>query len=349
MEIIKDKNSYIFINGSMEHISKIRYEDFIRDTESGAVSIIEGISDCVEISTTFSKYFYKKTDSTLIKKYLDFEEFQFEVSSIKTIQENDYLFVLKNKFSDVFNMSVIDVSKYLYQGSYNISVIDKNLCSDIGVSQSFLNKSLLYGVPDHEYENKKLDEYVYKNGYSDLKEFKSKLLTDNVRPFKKKQKVTKSFIYFIVLFLKNKYNFSENNIVTFDIDQTLINFLDEFNINYSISDLIYINSSFIYSILKDEFNNLSFIYYLEDKLKNYFIKLLQEESFIVASEKTLENIKFFLFSKNIPSSIDEFGDSSIKSLSFLDSSQYVELESGFLFPVISIKNNTDTLIKITLS
>ena len=88
---------------------------------------------------------------------------------------------------------------------------------------------------------------------------------------------------------------------------------------------------------------------MEDKLKNYFIKLLQEESFIVASEKTLENLKFFLFSKNIPSNIDEFGDSSIKSLFFLDSSQYVELESGFLFPIISIKNNTDTLIKIKLS
>ena len=94
-------------------------------------------------------------------------------------------------------MTVFNLEPYLYVGSYDISIVSKKLCADIGVTKSFLMQSLRVGVPDNDVFNYKLETYLQLNGYTNIAEFKEDLFKTNCKVIKKRFNVNKEFLNLI--------------------------------------------------------------------------------------------------------------------------------------------------------
>ena len=90
-----------------------------------------------------------------IKNFYDFSEDLYEVSQVKDLNTSDYILLMNpsSTYNDYRSLTIFNLEPYLYEGSYDISVISKKLCSDIGVTKSFLIQSLRVGVPDNDLFN----------------------------------------------------------------------------------------------------------------------------------------------------------------------------------------------------
>lgn len=355
--ILKKPTEYILVNGQYTTSDKVVYDDYLSEHGliEGDVFSIEKVLSSNVLTTPYSDHLCKKYQLVLSKDAYDFSEDLYKVTKIEDLKIGDYLFLYR-KLPMSFRSSVaIDISEYLYLGTYDISTVSKDLCKNIGVPKSFLIQSLRTGVPDNEYYNEKLNSYLFKEGYETTEDFKKQLFEESCRQLKKRLIVDKYFFKLIVLLLSDRYSFDED-LTIFDIKdldsyfiEDIISFLDNHLIPFTNEDRsIICNSSFLLNLFKNEFNNLSFLSHLAEKFDKELSELFVKQSFLTASNKTLNYVRQFLFCLGILSRIEKFNE-ELFILTIISPEEYITIPNvGYYLPITSIDTFEETVLQFNI-
>lgn len=355
--MIKNSSDYLLVNGLYVPAIKVCYDDYVsNDTfvEKGTVQSIDSLNNTLYIDTILGRQYYLETDTVLTKKSYDFSEDLYEVSQVKDLNISDYILLMKSSsiYNDCRSSTVFNLEPYLYEGSYDISVISKKLCSDIGVTKSFLIQSLRVGVPDNDLFNYKLSTYLQLNGYNTIAEFKEDLFKSNCRSIKKKFNVNKEFLNLVFLYLLGDYNIEEDGVLLntsrLENPSLILNLISKWDLNYTVwnEHEIFCASSLLKELFLDAFGDLYFISQLHSKFDSYILNFLLRESFIRGTEVSLMYIKYFLYNQGVLATLEEFGNSFV--LSIIPSDSYVTLSIGYLLPITSVGSVEESLLKFNI-
>lgn len=345
MHVLKSPESLNRVNGEYQLALRNNYDDYIEspfEVSGYTIATIDKINSSWRVQTDLSSELYLPNTPLMSKKYLDFSEDLYEVLPVEELSENDYLFYSKKSRNPyISGTPLLNVSKYLYDGTYDLSTIATKLATDIGVSRSFLMQALRTGVPDNQVFNDKLDRYLAVNGFEDVSEFKEQLFAENCRPFKRKLPINIYFINIIFLYLSNSFTLEDNsvalNLEGFDdiFKEQVITFLTKNLIPFHETNaIIHCYSYFLINIFKDNFDNLSLLSYFPCNFDSYFLNFFKTQSFVTGNEIVLLRLQEYFYSLGVLSSIEDF-DEKIKILSTL--TDYVDVGIGYLLPIKNVE------------
>lgn len=355
--MIKNSSDYLLVNGLYVPAIKVCHDDYISNdvfVEKGTVQSIDRLNNTLYIDTVLGRQYYLETDMVLTKNFYDFSEDLYEVSQVKDLNTSDYIFLMNpsSTYNDYRSLTIFNLEPYLYEGSYDISVVSKKLCSDIGVTKSFLMQSLRVGVPDNDLFNYKLNTYLQLNGYNSISEFKEDLFKSNCRIIKKRFNINKEFLNLVFLYLLGDYTVEEDGILLdtsrLENPSLILNLISKWDLNYTVCNEheIFCASSLLKELFLDAFGDLHFISQLHSKFNSYILNFLVRESFIRGTEVSLMYIKYFLYNQGILATLEEFGNSFV--LSIIPSDSYVTLSIGYLLPITSVGSIEESLLKFNI-
>ena len=355
--MIQNPLNSLLVNGNYVPATKICHDDYIFNdvfVEKGTVQSIDRLTSATYIDTVLGRQYYLETDKVLAKSSYDFSENLYEVTQVKDLNISDYVLIMKadSTYNDYRSLTVFNLEPYLYAGSYDISVVSKKLCADIGVTKSFLMQSLRVGVPDNDVFNYKLETYLQLNGYTNIAEFKEDLFKTNCKVIKKRFNVNKEFLNLIFLYLLGDYSVQEDGILlnTFRLENPalILNLICKWDLNYTVLNEheIFCSSSLLKELFLDAFGDLHFISQLHSKFNSYILNFLLKESFIRGTEVSLLYIKYFLYNQGVLSALEEFDNSFV--LTIIPSDSYVTLPIGYLLPITSVGSVEESLLKFNI-
>lgn len=353
--IIKDPLDLIYCNSSFIKGSRVLYDDFINNDiliDKGNVQTIDKIDSALGLKTILGEFYYSPSDKVMFKSANDFSENLYEVDRIDSLSQGDYILVMKAGSRLDLSLTVFDISSYLYLNVYDVSVVSKKLCSEIGVSKSFLMQALRVGVPDNEVFNLRLSQYIATRGYETIEEFKKNLFEENCKVLKKKIPIDKGFLSLIFLYLLGDYYYEQDDIIfnteRLKFKDNLMTFLNKYNLNYEIeNELVTCSSSFLRELFLNNLGNLSILKDIHPKFNKYIVEFLLDQSFVTGNEISLRYLQDFLMSQNILSSVTAYDESEF-ILTILSSDMYIDIGIGYLLPILSIEKVEKPLLKFNL-
>lgn len=364
--VIKTEDCYIphGTNNAIQ-IKRLSIDDrIISDKLYNVEDIKPTLKTTYKITSLYSETYGFSNTKIKYRSLYDFsEDYNYLEKDAKNLNINeDYIYL--PKFSlDSFS-SKFDISKYLYQGKYDFSIIKEEVINKLKLPSWFVFESLLHGVPEHEDYNSKLDVYLKLNNYQSSDQFRDVLIKENSVKISKNLNITNGLIDIIILVLYGQYKTSTHKKVELFIDdkilpnclENIVLFLKKNNIHFKISNNIYnsssvinISSFFIYNLITDCFNDFSIVNYFTKQQNRYFLSRLFSTNMISFSLKSLLNccnLQQYFYKNKLLFSIEKLEDNFI--LTPLSKDSYIELDEGFLIPISNIEKTEDSVFEIFL-
>lgn len=130
--MIKNSSDYLLVNGLYVPAIKVCHDDYISNdvfVEKGTVQSIDRLNNTLYIDTVLGRQYYLETDMVLTKNFYDFSEDLYEVSQVKDLNTSDYILLMNpsSTYNDYRSLTIFNLEPYLYEGSYDISVVSKKL------------------------------------------------------------------------------------------------------------------------------------------------------------------------------------------------------------------------------
>ena len=350
--LIKEANDIVLCNGRQSICTKVTYDDYIvgeSHEERGTISTVDCLQHVINLRTKLSNNFYKPNTKLLIKRQYDLSDNFYEVLDVSQVECGDYLVHIEKEFVNSFSETLtLDIHKYLHNGVYDISLVYKDLCDEIGVSKQFLLNALRSGVPDNQVYNGRLNTYLSKHGYLNEAALKQDLFSKNCKAMKKKIPIDEGLVVLIFLYLLGDYTLDEG-VVTFKTERLeaeipfLIRFLQKHKIKFDVSgSFITCNSTFLYGFFKDDLEDLIFLRDFPQKFEKMLLNFILKQKFVTGSKEALWNFKLYLGLRKIYTTLEVFSD-DLFTLSVLAPDDYISLDKSYtLIPITSVENITDT-------
>lgn len=349
-------DSLLLSNNEYKIASKVTYDDYVSTfEEAGSIQIIDTVSNTYGITTPLGNRYFLKYSMIPLRARLSVDDDIYTLQKIEDACVGDYYYLPKYSGLGI-KTATLDISKHLIDEKYDVAIISNEYSEKVvGVPCKFLSQAIRAGVPDNQYFNQKIENYLNKKNYETIDDLKNSILQNNCKVIKKKISVNKGLICLAFLFLTGRYKVA-TSIIYLDVCEkdtelfeAILHFLGLHSISIDVTSKgISCNSSFIESLFTSEFDNMFFIRELIPKMGTFFSQLIAETRFITASEKTLHNIRLALYSLNTLSSINKFND-ELFTLDILSPEDYVEVSSGFLLPILSIDLSNEPMLSFTIS
>lgn len=360
--MITTKDSYLMVGENFKKVSNILYDDLVYiANENYLVNGFDPIQECIEVKTSFNTIYLRDNQSLFFR---DFLSGSFEKKSVQDLYQEDELFFPKinsNYLSEKF-----DFQDFLYLDKYDYSIGFPDIVNKYKLPKEFLYKALTTGCPDDEFPQAKEYNDKLKRILGDLKidseqELKIKLLDQysNLIPsVKKKASITKAMLDLMYLCITNNYTLLTHTSLNLYIQDSevfarVLSFLTKYNINKTITNSIYnkrdcsvisINSSLVYNLFRNEFNNYNFILKLSKKDSEYLLSKLDDDFYSFNSKLSGQYVHEFLYRHSSLYFLDSF-DNSLSKVN-----RFKIVDNGFLVPVISItKRSSSNFINISLN
>lgn len=336
--MLVNTNDFIYRNGEYFPVERVTYGDFISDTVTHTnleVTTINNIKRSFNVKTDLKTFYFHGRDEVLTTE---------GPRRVDELTAGDYI-VLPFHFGNPLPLKTFKITPYLVERKYDISSISEELCSDIGVTPTFLKKALTTGVPDQEYFNTNFEKYLRSRGYSDSEDYCQDFLKDHLRTLKPNLPINVNFLRLATRVLTNRFILSGNYVtLTEQVDENIVKYLTDIGINFTIKDnQIVCNSQLMVKLFENNFDSFSFVNYLTPKSIQYMISFFEEERFITGSYKTLKILQDFYFSLGIIASIECFNEDSY-ILSAV--SNYIRKDETIYLPVLEIKQEDNLLVEI---
>lgn len=357
--MIVNKKSYLFVEDKLKRVSNILYDDLIKiGSDFLLANGFDNTSECLEVRTAFKTIYLRETQSLYFK---DFLTNSFEKSYANTLYaEDEILFPLSlpNYSTDKFN-----VQDFLYLDSYDYSVAYSDIINKYKLPKAYLLTALTTGCPDDLFNddgefNKRLQTILKDLKLESEEEFRDYLLnkySNVIKRSKQKYKISKGLLDLVYTCINGNYTILSHTslelyVYNSEMFANIVSFLSSYNINKTITNSIFnkrdcsiisINSSFIYNLLKTEFNNFEFLLKLSKKDSEYLISILNDNFYNLKSDLSGYYLQEFLYNHSKLYCLDETLLTKV-----ID---YQVTPNGFLVPVKNVtKVFSNDFVDITL-
>ena len=360
--MIVERNQYLSANGTMTRASNLFHEDLI--VVKGQYKKIKSFEDpplAVMVKTKYKDLYFSPKD-TIVSKDLLLPNIQ--NSFVNLLYQMDEIVLPYTPYS--YDYGFLDIREHLLFGSFLYSTSFYDLMLKYDLPKDFLYKALQNGCPDQEYPkgqeyNEKLQVIMVNLGCKSVQELRREIVKEysfKVNRSDQKILVKDGLLDLIYLFLIESYSLITHTTIKLYIEdstmfQNIISFLLKYNINKVVSNSIYnakncsvitVNSSLLYSLFSDEFNNLDFLLSLSKSHCSLVLNKLKDKSFVVKKIRTASFLQEFFYRNKLLYSISKV-DNKIHLDPVL---KYKKLDMGFLIPVEDVISNykSSTLLDI---
>ena len=360
--MIVERNQYLSANNTMTRASNLFHEDLvIVEGQYKKIKAFEDPSSAVMVQTKYKDLYFSPKDKVVTKDLL---LPNIQNNFVNCIYQMDEIVLPYVDYS--YGDNFLDIRKHLLFGSYLYSTSFYDLMLKYDLPKDFLYKALQNGCPDQEYPkgqeyNKKLHVIMCNLGCNSIQELRQDIIKEysfKVSRTDQKILVKDGLLDLIYLFLTESYSLITHTTIKLYIEdssvfQNVIAFLLKYKINKVVSNSIYnakdcsvitVNSSLLYSLFSDEFNNLDFLLSLSKFHSSLVLKKLKDKSFVVKKAKTASFLQEFFYRNKLLYSISKV-DNKIHIDPVL---RYKKLDIGFLIPVEDVIYNykSSTLLDI---
>lgn len=360
--MITTKDSYLMVGENFKKVSSILYDDLVcLDNKSYLANGFDPVPECMVVETSFKTIYFRENQSL---SFRDFLTGSYERKSVKDLYKEDEVFfprVTPNYLSEKF-----DLQDFLYLYRYDYSTGFPDIVNKYKLPKEFLYKALTTGCPDDEFPqardyNRKLQLILNDLKIESEQEFKSLLLqqySNQISSVKKKININKAILDLIYLCITNNYSLLTHTSLDLYVHNSevfarILSFLTKYNINKTITNSVYnkrncsvisINSSLVYNLFLNEFNNYNFILKLSKRDSEYLLSNLNDDFYSFNSKLSGQYVHEFLYRHSSLYSLDS-SDNSLSKVT-----RFKIVDNGFLVPVLNVtKEISSNFINISLN